>query len=218
MLKCFLLVVCLTPPTWALPIFSGTVRDAFQGSVDGANITVWDAGTGINARTSSSMGSFSLIGLAEGDYLFKVEKDGRLPVIGAFHASGRAPHNINVVMLNAGPQSAETAGAGSRLRDSVRPLRSSAKPPEVKPAQLKKQVPPVYPEAERKAGIKGVVRIAMVILPDGTVNDLVVLSAPNTNLGIAALSAVRRWQYSPTYLDDQPVEATLTVNVTFQKR
>ena len=97
------------------------------------------------------------------------------------------------------------------------PPRSSTHPPKVRPAQVKKKVTPVYPDAERKAGIAGRVKIATIILPDGTVNDLVVLSAPNSNLAVAALLAVRRWQYAPTYLDDQPVEASLTVDVTFQK-
>ncbi len=218
MFKSVFLAACLTSSAVAQPGLSGIVQDTFKGPIDGANITVWDAETGKGVRTSSSMGSFSLSGLAEGDYLFKVEKDGRSPVLGAFHLAGDVPHNINVVVLTAGAQDTESAGAGSPLRSSVRSPRSSAKPPKVKPAQVKKKVTPAYPDAERTAGIGGTVKIAMIILPDGTVNDLVVLSAPNSNLAVAALLAARRWQYSPTYLDDQPVEASLTVDVTFQKR
>ena len=56
----------------------------------------------------------------------------------------------------------------------------------------------------------------MIILPNGTVDDLVVLSARNSNFAVAALLAVRRWEYSPTHLDDQPVEASLTVDVNFE--
>jgi TonB family protein len=212
------LAACLTSSAVALPSLSGIVQDTFQGPIDGASITVWDAETGKGVRTSSSMGSFSLSGLAEGDYLFKVEKDNRSPVLGAFHLAGDVPHNINVVVRTADPQDTESAGAGSPLRSSVRPPRSSARPPKVRPAQVKNKITPVYPDAERMAGIGGAVKIAMIILPDGTVNDLVVLSAPNSNLAVAALLAVRRWQYSPTYLDDQPVEANLTVDVTFQRR
>jgi TonB family protein len=218
MLKSFFLVASLTSPAFAQPSLSGIVQDTFKAPIDGANITVWDAEIGKGIRTSSSMGSFSLSGLADGDYLFKVEKDSRLPVLGAFHLAGDEPHKINVAVLSAGPQDSETPGAGSPLRDPVRPPRSSAKPPKVRPAQVKKKVTPVYPDTERKAGVAGTVRIAMIILPDGTVNDLVVLSAPNSNMAVAALLAVRRWQYSPTYLDDQPVETNLTVDVTFQKR
>lgn len=217
MFKSVFLAACLASPAVAQPGLSGMVQDTFKGPIDGANITVWDSETGKGVRTSSSMGSFSLSGLADGDYLFKVEKDGRSPVLGAFHLAGDVPHNTNVVMLT-GAQDTESAGAGSPLRSSVRPPPSSAKPPKVRPAQVKKKVTPAYPDAERTAGIGGTVKIAMIILPDGTVNDLVVLSAPNSNLAVAALLAVRRWQYAPTYLDDQPVEASLTVDVTFQKR
>ncbi len=219
MLKCFYLAACLTSSAFAFPSLSGVVQDTSKGMIDGAKITVWDAGTGKGVRTSSAMGSFSVSGLAEGDYLFKVENDGGLlPVFGAVRLVGDEAHNINVVALSSGPQNAETVGAGSPLRDSVRPPRTSDKLPKVRPAQVTKKVTPAYPDAERKAGIEGSVRIAMIILPDGTVNDLVVLSAPDSNLAIAALLAVRQWQYSPTYLDDQPVETRLTVDVNFQKR
>jgi protein TonB len=85
----------------------------------------------------------------------------------------------------------------------------------VKPAQVKKKIAPQYPDAARRAGVAGTVRIAMIILPDGTLDDLIVLSAPDDSLAVAALMAVRLWRYSPTYLDDQAVEASLTVDVNF---
>jgi len=161
---------------------------------------------------------FSASGLPEGDYLFRVESDGFLPALGLCHLQGDEPHRVNVVMLKTVPSDIGTAGAGTALRDAVRPPRSVPTPPKVRPAQVRKQVVPVYREAERKAGIEGPVRLSMIIMPDGTVDDLVVLTAPNSNFAMAALLAVRRWQYSPTYLDDQPVEANLTVDVAFQKR
>jgi TonB family protein len=64
--------------------------------------------------------------------------------------------------------------------------------------------------------VDGAVKIAMIILPDGTVDDLVVLSSPNDRFAEAALWAVRLWQYSPTYLDGLAVEANLTVDVNFK--
>ena len=98
----------MTSSIFAQPSLSGTVEDTAKRPIDGANITVWDAGTGKGIRTSSSMGSFSLNGLAEGDHLFKVEKDSTLPVLGAFHLAGDEPHRISVVVLSAGPQATET--------------------------------------------------------------------------------------------------------------
>jgi TonB family protein len=98
----------------------------------------------------------------------------------------------------------------------LRPPRTSAKPPKVKPAQVIKKVTPVYPNDARSTGLRGTVKVAAVILPDGTLNDLVVLSSPNANLALAALLAVRQWRYSPTYLDGQAVEANLTIDVNFE--
>jgi protein TonB len=133
--------------------------------------------------------------------LFKVEKDSQLAVFGGFHLLGIPDPRV--------------PGLPSRLGPA--PPRFSATPQKVRPAEVKRKVDPSYPEAARKAGIGGLVKIAMVILPDGTVNDLVALSAPNTDLAVAAILAVRRWQYSPTYLGNVPVEASLTVNVAFQR-
>jgi TonB family protein len=215
MLKTLFLAACLPWSVLAFPGLSGMVQDTSSGPIDGATITVWDAATGKGLRTLSSMGRF-LWTLPEGDYLFKVEKDSAPPVLGAFHLVGDERHNVNVVLLRAAPHHTEAPDAGSPLRDSVRPPRSSTKPPKVRPAQVKSKVPLVYPEAERRARVAGAAKLAMIILPDGTVNDLVVLSAPNTSFAVAALLSVRQWQYSPTYLDGQPVEASLTVDVRFQ--
>lgn len=55
------------------------------------------------------------------------------------------------------------------------------------------------------------------MLPDGRVEDLVVLSAPDKDLAIAALIAVRQWRYSPARLDGKPVETDLTVDVDFKR-
>lgn len=161
--------------------------------------------------------NFSLSGLAEGSYLFKVEGDNTQPVFGAVHLSADESHRISVVSRSAGlTGQSKGVGAAAPLRESVRPALDLTKPPKVKAAKIKKTVIPAYPIAERNAGVEGAVKVAMIILPDGTVNDLVVLSAPTANLAVAALLAVQPWLYSPTYLDGQPVEANLTVDVLFQ--
>jgi len=160
------------------------------------------------------MGSFSLTGIAEGNYLFKVEKDGQFPVLGACYLSGDSPHKINVRMLEATSQRADTSRAGAPLRDASRPPGLSSLP-KVKFPQLKKKVAPLYPDAARKMKAAGTVRISMIIMPDGTVDDLVVLSTPNDDLAIAALMAVKLWRYSPAYLDGEASETNLTVDVNF---
>ena len=155
--------------------------------------------------------------ITEGDYLFKAESDGRLPVYGAVHLFGDGAREINVVTLDAAPGTSDSVGAGSGLRDAVRPPRDPSKPPKVKTPQDKKKVTPVYPDAARKAGVHGNVRIATILLPDGSLDDLVVLSAPSRELAVAALVAVRQWRYAPTQLDGEPVETSFTIDVKFDR-
>lgn len=215
MLKAPLLASCLIPCAFGLPSFSGTVQDGPQGSIDGAKIKLWDAATKRSLETSSASGRFSLDSVNEGDYLFTVECAGHMPVFGAVRLIGEGPHDIEVVML-AATQDRDLVGAGSALRGSRRPAPTSPTPRSVKPAQVIRKVAPVYPRADKRARVAGTVRIATLILSDGTVDDLVVLSAPDRSLAEAALLAVRQWRYSPTQLDGRAVEANLTIDVNFE--
>jgi len=213
-----LLVLILVWPVlnaFAGPNILGIVQDPSNSPITGAKVVLFDV-RGKGVQTTSSAGSFVLDGISDGDYFFKVESIGNKPVFGALRVKAGEQHNITVVMSSAISREPEAVAAGAALRNAVRPPRSSPKRPKVKPAQTKRSMKPVYPAAERKAGIRGTAHVAMIILPDGTVDDLVVLSAPNSNFAIAALAAVRRWEYSPTYLDDQPVEASLTIDVNFE--
>jgi hypothetical protein len=179
MLKVLLLSALLAPCAVAVPNLSGTVQDSMKGPIDGAKVTLWDAATGKGLQTLSSMGIFSLSNVAEGEYLFKVESDGRIPVYGALHLMGDGTHEINVVLLATVQGSTDPVGAGAALRNAVRPPQDPAKPPKVKFPELKKKVTPVYPDAAGRARAEGNARIAAVMLPDGTLDDLVVLSAPD---------------------------------------
>jgi len=75
--------------------------------------------------------------------------------------------------------------------------------------------PPAYPELARRAGVEGQVVLECVIDAGGAVTDLRVVSGPPL-LTAAALDAVRRWVYSPTRLNGQPVSVILTVTVRFK--
>jgi TonB family protein len=217
MFKALFSCALLAPCAVAAPSLSGTVQDSMKAPIDGARVTLWDAATGKGLQTLASMGSFSLSNIAEGDYLFKVESDGRMPVFGALHLMSNGSHQISVVMLSPANGSRDAVGAGAALRNAVRPPQDPANPPKVKFPELKKKVTPVYPAAARNAGIEGKARIATVLLPDGTLEDLVVLSAPNQDLAVAALIAVRQWHYSPTRLDGKPVETNFTIDVDFKR-
>jgi periplasmic protein TonB len=73
---------------------------------------------------------------------------------------------------------------------------------------------PSYPELARRARIQGKVVLECIIDTDGRVTDIRVASG-NPLLAEAATDAVRRWIYSPTTLNGQPIRVILTVTVKF---
>jgi TonB family protein len=77
-------------------------------------------------------------------------------------------------------------------------------------------VKPVYPAAMREAGLEGIVPIEATIGPNGSVTSVRVVSAQvHPDFAIAAVDAVRRWQFTPTLLNGAPVEVVMTVTVQF---
>jgi len=85
----------------------------------------------------------------------------------------------------------------------------------VRAPRLVSQVPTVYPVLARQARIGGQVLIDAVIDEHGNVVEMQVVSG-HPLLIPAAVDAVRKWKYEPTYLNDQPVPVQLVVTVFFR--
>ena len=81
-------------------------------------------------------------------------------------------------------------------------------------ANLVYQVPPVYPESARQAGIQGDVVLEAEISREGLVETLKVLSG-NAQLTQAARDAVIQWRYKPTSLNGAAVPVITTITVSF---
>jgi TonB family protein len=77
-----------------------------------------------------------------------------------------------------------------------------------------KSVSPVFPEAARTQGLRGIVIVEVVVGTDGSVESVdIVRSVPPFDE--AAIAAVREWKYEPTKVDGKPVRVRLTVPITF---
>ncbi len=75
--------------------------------------------------------------------------------------------------------------------------------------------PPVYPPLARQAKIEGDVLIDAVIDVAGSVAEMRVVSG-HPLLIPAALGALAKWKYEPTYLNDEPVPVQLLVTIHFR--
>jgi TonB family protein len=84
----------------------------------------------------------------------------------------------------------------------------------IKAPKLISSVPPTYPSAATQSMMNGDVVIHAVIDKNGNVTNATVVSGPSM-LRDAAVSAVRRWKYSPSLLDGQPIAAEVTVTLKF---
>jgi protein TonB len=85
---------------------------------------------------------------------------------------------------------------------------------EVEAARLMHEVVPAYPVIAREAHVQGTVQLSASIAPNGTVEDLHVLSG-SPLLVAAAEDAVKQWKYQPTYLNGKPVEVLTEIDVKF---
>ena len=89
-------------------------------------------------------------------------------------------------------------------------------PVRVAPGQgpgLVKKVEPVYPPIARSARMEGTVVVDAVILKDGTVSEVKVLSSSNRMFDQACIDAVRQWRFTP---GSQDVVLSVTVNFTLR--
>jgi periplasmic protein TonB len=130
---------------------------------------------------------------------------------------------------------AGTGGLSSVLMDAIRPPAPAPPPAEppaqarpaaaivtkpipvssgVQAAKLIRQVNPVYPQLAISARISGTVRLVAIIGRDGAIKNLQVTSG-HPLLTPAAVAAVKQWLYSPTMLNNEPVEVITQVDVNF---
>ena len=85
----------------------------------------------------------------------------------------------------------------------------------VQPPRAIYNPPPEYPSVAKTARIQGVVVISAVLDERGNVVQMKVVSGPFL-LYQAALDAVSRWRYQPTFLNGDPVSVEMNIFVTFQ--
>jgi TonB family protein len=78
--------------------------------------------------------------------------------------------------------------------------------------KVKTKVPPVYPDIARRMSITGVVKVSVVVAPNGTVKSTKVIGG-HPLLVNAAMDAVKRWKFEAS-----PEESTGVVEFKFESQ
>ena len=145
------------------------------------------------------------------------------PIFGDVHlATPNVNHGENSAPSEAAPSidSTDAAATGDPMAGIAAGNGSQPAVPlpvggEVKPAELRKSVPPVYPPTAKSQRVAGDVKLDALIDADGNVTATRVLSGP-VLLHQAAAAAVKQWKYQPAVLDGKPTAMHLTVTVQFR--
>jgi len=80
---------------------------------------------------------------------------------------------------------------------SVMPLASQTRDQSAAERKVITRVEPDYPETLKRLYVGGVVRIEVVVTPNGAVQSTKLLGG-NPILGQSAMKAVKQWRYAPT--------------------
>jgi len=92
---------------------------------------------------------------------------------------------------------------------SVLPLASQTQHQNAKERKVVTRVEPEYPAPLKRMNIGGVVRVEVVIAPNGAVKSTTLLGG-SPYLGQAAMAAIKEWRYVPA-----PSTETLVVKLEF---
>ena len=78
------------------------------------------------------------------------------------------------------------------------------------------KITPVYPVSAHQAHVEGTVILHATIGRDGYIRSLRPISAPDTDLALAAIEAVRQWTYKPYLLNGESADVDTTITVNFK--
>ena len=122
------------------------------------------------------------------------------------------------------PPPEERSAAAPQMHDTQRISLCMAKakkplePSDVAPVRLGREGPKAihHPFPQVRRGQEGRVVLETIIDEDGCVREVKVLDSTEKKLDAAAVEAVKKWVYRPSYLDGKPVRVLNVVIVNFK--
>jgi protein TonB len=127
---------------------------------------------------------------------------------------GGVPGGVLEVVIGSLPMAATPPPPPPQKAELPKPVERIRIGGNIQAALLIHQIDPQYPLLARQAHVEGSVVLRAIIDRDGKVQNLVLVSG-NPLLVQAAMDAVRRWVYKPTYLNGNPVEVLTEVSLNF---
>ncbi|SDE74746.1 M56 family metallopeptidase [Terriglobus roseus] len=144
--------------------------------------------------------------------LYKVQLDGQKPRVDvklqALQVQPRVELERSLVMIT----KLEPPVLAVSLQESDRPIKVSAN---VMAGNTLTKVTPEYPASAKDAKIQGQVVLHAIIDENGKVEQISVVSSPDSALSKSSIEAVQHWTYKPYLLNGRPTAVDTTINVNF---
>lgn len=122
-------------------------------------------------------------------------------------AANAAPPTTTAAPNNAQPPAQQPNDGAARTGNAPVAVGSLAQ-------KAKQKVSPTYPSIARAARVAGVVTVYLIVNEKGEVETVQKLEGP-LQLQQAAADAARRWRFTPTVIDGQPVRVTGYLSFNF---
>jgi periplasmic protein TonB len=121
-----------------------------------------------------------------------------------------------IVSIGISPSAARQQPSAPAVTQSTDPSIPST--PGIVSPQVLKSVRPMYTADAKKAKIQGIVRLQVVVMPDGTVAEVHIVKSLDKKHGLdeEAIKAAKLWQFKPGLKDGNPVPVLVTIELTFK--
>jgi TonB family protein len=185
-----------------------------------------DSDAVFEARTDAA-GSFQMPDVPPGDYLLSARYPGFSSQRQRVHLNGAVTFALQMQVGTLRETVTVVGGPGpdAAARTVVTaPSRSVVMPPcgntvvggNIKPPMKLKDVRPRFRQAWVDANQEASVLLQALIGTDGRVKNVEVVSPVQPDMEEEAIAAVSQWEFSPTYLNCQPIEVRMFVTVAFK--
>ena len=206
---------------------SGTLRDPSGRVLPGAVVRLAAIGSdAVYETTSGPDGAFQFGEITEGDYMMSARLPGflgsrqRIRVMAAMQPMDFtvpvATLHENITIRGASGAQPATSGASGARSQPAKPVCGTAEVGgNLKPPMKLKDVRPRYKQELIDSNVSGTVLLHAVIDMNGKVRQIEVVSPRSADLEEAAIEAVSQWEFSPTYLNCEPIEVRMFVTANF---
>ena len=206
---------------------SGVLRDPSGRVLPNATVRLTAVTTDATHETvSDAGGGFMFAGVPDGDYLLsarlpgflssrqRVRIGGGMEPLSVTLQVGTLKESISVTSSDPNEGMRKTVSAPRRAAPPV--CGSTELGGNLKPPMKLHDVRPRYRQALIDANVEGSVLLQARIGVDGKVQEVEVVSPVNADLEDEAIAAVSQWEFSPTYLNCEPIEVRMFVTASFK--